>query len=322
MTVSEEAIEHASREASGVHGWHRPWVGLGLVGALAAALAAGFVDLPREAAALPAVARRAMEIAIPTWGQQEVVSEVVYGSRGFDTFGETFLLLAAVVSVMVLARGREARGEYIGESSAGEAEQSQIDPRPQRPDAPQAGARRAEAEEADEGPEAAPDADLGALGRYGPERAQAMTVVTRVAARIAAVLLGVIGPYTMIIGYTPGGGFPAGVAVAGVAILLYAAFGHRAVRAAVRPSVLEPIEVLGALAVVAVGLFGLLFHGSLFANFITLAKPGTILAGGTNQIFSGAELIEVATGLTIAIFSLLGMRHEWAPDTEDDGGTG
>ena len=30
-------------------------------------------------------------------------------------------------------------------------------------------------------------------------------------------------------------------------------------------------------------------------------------------------MIEVATGLTIATFGLLGMKHDWAPD-EDDGG--
>ena len=48
---------------------------------------------------LPAVARYAMDVALPRWGLTEPVNEVVYGTRGFDTFGETFLLLAAVVSV-------------------------------------------------------------------------------------------------------------------------------------------------------------------------------------------------------------------------------
>lgn len=299
-------------------GWHRPWIGVALVGALAAALAAGFADLPREASALPAIARHAMQIALPTWGQQEVVNEIVYGSRGFDTFGETFLLLAAVMSVIVLSRGKEPRGEYVGEAGAGHTEQARIDPTGQQPDAQQREVRAAEKEEEDDGgPGTPPDVDLGALGTFAPERAQAMTVVTRLSARIAAVMLTVIGVYIAAWGYTPGGGFPAGVVLAGVAILLYAAFGQRAVRAAVRPSVLEPIEISGALLIVAIGLFGLLWRGSLFANFLTLAQPGTIRAGGTNQLFSAAELIEVGTGLIIAIFSLLGMRHEWAPDEED-----
>jgi multicomponent Na+:H+ antiporter subunit B len=55
-------------------------------------------------------------------------------------------------------------------------------------------------------------------------------------------------------------------------------------------------------------------HGSFSANWLPLAEQETIRSGGTLQVFSGAELIEVATGLTIAIFALLGMRHEWAPE--------
>jgi multicomponent Na+:H+ antiporter subunit B len=139
-------------------------------------------------------------------------------------------------------------------------------------------------------------------------------VVVRVGARIAALVLAVASVYLAAWGYTPGGGFPGGAALAGVVILLYAALGHRAVRGAVRPAVIEPIELLGAATIVAIGLFGLLFKGSLFANFLTLAEVGTIRAGGTNQLYSGSELVEVATGLLIAIFSLLGMRHDWARD--------
>jgi multicomponent Na+:H+ antiporter subunit B len=322
MTVTDEAIERARSEPAG-GGWHRPRIGIALVGALGAALAAGLVDLPREASALPEVARHAMAIALPKWGQQEVVNEIVYGSRGFDTFGETFLLLAAVMSVIVLARGREPRGEYVGESSAGRTEQAEIDPAAQPPDTEQAEAREADEQEEEDGRAGTPpDADLGALGTFAPERAQAMTVVTRLSARIAAVMLAVISVYIAAWGYSPGGGFPAGVAVTGVVILLYAAFGQAAVRVAVRPPVLEPVEIFVALVIIAIGLFGLLFRGSLFANFLTLAQPGTIRAGGTNQLFSAAELVEVATGLVIAIFSLLGMRHEWTSDEEDEGGGG
>ena len=36
-------------------------------------------------------------------------------------------------------------------------------------------------------------------------------------------------------------------------------------------------------------------------------------------MFSVAELVEVATGLTIAIFGLLGMQHDWTPDEDEDG---
>ncbi|HEY7172198.1 MAG TPA: hypothetical protein VH417_15205, partial [Vicinamibacterales bacterium] len=61
-----DAAEHALREPQAVEDdWHRPWLGAGLVAAVAAAFAIGVIDLPRETAALPAIARQAMEIALP-----------------------------------------------------------------------------------------------------------------------------------------------------------------------------------------------------------------------------------------------------------------
>jgi multicomponent Na+:H+ antiporter subunit B len=301
------------------------------VAAVGAVIVLGFTDLPRATAALPAIARHAMRIALPEWGQAEVVNEIVYGSRGFDTFGETFLLLAAVVSVTTLTRPREPRRHFVGDATAGRGGGNQAGgPGESGPDTgadssggeQESQARAAEREEAGAEEQPPADADQDPLGTRAPERAAAMTVVVRVAAKIAAVVLVVASVYLAAWGYTPGSGFPAGAAISGVIILLYAAFGHRAVRWALHPDVLEPIEIFGALVVIAVGLGGLIAHGSLFANFLPLAEPATFLAGGNNRLFAGAELIEVATGLTIATFALLGMRHDWAEDEGEDDGDG
>jgi multicomponent Na+:H+ antiporter subunit B len=78
------------------------------------------------------------------------------------------------------------------------------------------------------------------------------------------------------------------------------------------------IELGGALLIVVIGAVGMFVRHAFFANWLPLAEQQTIRAGGTLQAFSGAELIEVATGLTIAVFVLLGMEHDWTPD-EDDG---
>lgn len=305
------------RTAVGAYeGWHRPAAGLALVAAVAAAIIVGVIALPRETAALPDIARHAMRIALPRWGTTEGVNEVVYGSRGFDTFGETFLLLAAVVAVIVLSRGPEPRAEYVGESTAGKSEQQSADRSPE-PDEEEQVARRAESAESEE--TRAPDhADSDPLGQPGPERSAGMTVVIRVAARTAAVPLAVAGVYQAAWGYTPGGGFPAGVVLTGVALLLYTGLGHRAVGRGIRPAVMEPIELVGAVGIVALGVIGVFIKGSFMQNWLPLGEQQTILAGGTGQAFSIAELIEVATGLTIAIFALLGMRHDWAPDEQQE----
>ncbi|MCF1814797.1 MnhB domain-containing protein [Mycobacterium intracellulare subsp. intracellulare] len=298
-------------------GWHRAGLGGLLVGGFAAVVAVGFTALPDGSNALPDIARHAMAIALPRWGTTEAVSEVVYGSRAFDTFGETFLLLAAVVAVLLLSRGREPRSEFVGEASAGRAEQEKADP-DEGPDRRESQARAAEDQERRDEPEPAPEhADDDALGAPAPERAVAMTVVVRVGARVAAVILAVAGVYLAAWGYTPGGGFPAGVVLAGCVVLLYTALGHRAVRAAVRPATLEVAEMAGAAAIVGVGLVGMWLTGSFLDNWLPLAPQQTIRAGGTLQVISAAELVEVATGITIAVFALLGMRHDWTPDEDE-----
>ncbi|HEY1642927.1 MAG TPA: MnhB domain-containing protein [Streptosporangiaceae bacterium] len=298
---------------------HRRLAGAVLTAGMAVALGAAMIGIPREHAALSAVARYAMTVALPRWGLTEPVNEIVYGTRGFDTFGETFLLLAAVVSVVLICRSREGRWGDIGESLAGQREQRQSDPAGDA-DAGERQARSAERrEQGQPGPgdpagPATPDAVP--LGTPAPETADAMTVVVRTAIRIALPLLGAAGLYLVAWGYSPGGGFPAGAVLVGVLLLAYAGFGRRRVAAIVRPGLLEAIELAGATAIIVTELLGLVLRGSVSANWLPLAQPQTILSGGIAQLFSASELIEVGTGLAITIFALIGMGHDWTPDEQ------
>jgi multicomponent Na+:H+ antiporter subunit B len=317
MSTTEPAPEQGAGDPEPIR---RPMLAALLAAGMAAALTVALVGLPREGAKLPAIARQALGLALPKWHITEPVNEIVYGTRGFDTFGETFLLLAAVVSVTTLTRRREPRRSVGGEERAGDREQAEVDPSDAPADATEKEARHAEREEqpdADEQP-ATPDG-IG-LGVPAPEEAEAMSVVVRTAARTAAPALAVIGLYLVAWGYSPGGGFPGGAVIVGVILLLYAGFGHQRVAAALRPSRLEAIELAGALAIILLGVGGLVFEGSFSANFLPLAaSPDTILSGGVVQAFSASELFEVATGLTLAIFALLAMEHDWSPDEEDEG---
>lgn len=116
------------------------------------------------------------------------------------------MLLAAVIAVLVLSRGREPRSEYVGEASAGLVEQAHTDAGGGT-NQEEAGAREAEEEEQHDAP-TPDDADDDPLGAPAPEHAVAMTVVVRTGARIAALILTVAGFYLFALGYTPGGGFP------------------------------------------------------------------------------------------------------------------
>ncbi|MDP9075591.1 MAG: sodium:proton antiporter [Actinomycetota bacterium] len=292
---------------------HRRALGAVLAAGTAATLAVAVLHLPRGHVPLPDVARYALQVSLPSWHITEPVNEVVYGTRGFDTFGETFLLLAAVVGITTITRRREARRGFIGEELAGWREGARLDRKGGKSARPAVQARRAEqAEEGHgEGPET-PDAEP--LGMAGPERAATMTVVVRGGVRVAAPLLATAGLYLVAWGYSPGGGFPGGAVMLGVVLLAYVSLGYRRVEPVIRPDVVEPLELAGALAILVIELAGLVLKGSFSANFLPLGPVGTIRSGGILQAFSGSELIEVSTGLTLAVFGLLGMGHDWGDD--------
>ncbi|MFC4911658.1 MnhB domain-containing protein [Actinomadura gamaensis] len=270
----------------------RPFAGAFLTGGFAALLAAGFLAAPREHAPLPAMARHALDVSLPEWKLTEPVNEIVYGTRGFDTFGETFLLLSAVISVIVLTRPRESRVEAMGEETAGRREQAEDDP-DRAPDARERAARRAERAEQD--------------------ARTPMTVVVRNAVRVVGPVLFAAGCYLVAWGYAPGGGFPAGAVVAGVILMIYAAYGRRMFGTAR----LEAAELAGALAIVLIAVLGLVVKGAVGADWVPHAAAQTPASGGIVQPFSVAEFAEVGTGILLAVHALLGARHDWSPDQEE-----
>jgi multicomponent Na+:H+ antiporter subunit B len=294
-------------------------VGWLLTAGCAVALGTAALALPRGDNPLPAIARFAMTSALPDWHTTEPVNEVVYGTRGFDTFGETFLLLAAVIGIGMIARGREPRRGFIGEAAAGRREQRHADPARGHSSVSEQEARQAEAAEEGERGLAPETPDDERLGTPAPERAEAMTVVARIGVRVAATVLTMAGLYLVAWGYSPGGGFPGGAVALGVVLLAYISLGYRRVEPVLRPDTVEPLELAGALVIMAIGALGLVLRGSFSANFLPLGPPQTIRSGGVLQAFSVSEFIEVGTGLVLAVFGLLGMRHDWSPDEPGPG---
>jgi multicomponent Na+:H+ antiporter subunit B len=293
---------------------HRPVFGAVICLALLAILLIAMVDLPGGTQPLPEIARRALTQSIPAFKTTEPVNAVVYGMRAMDTFGETFLLLAAVVSAVVITRSPEPRKGFFGEAVAAEKEKPTGGQ--QGEDAGEAEARQAEQGEGGEDDETPTTPDTVPVGEAGPERAHAMTVVARNAIRVVLPFLTVAGIYLAVQGFSPGGGFPAGVVLLGSVLLVYTGYGHPAVRIAVNDALMEGIEVLAALVIIVVLSLGLALAGSWGQNWMPLTPLETMRSGGTVQAFSLSELVEVATGLVIAVFSLLGMGHEWGRDRE------
>ena len=303
---------------------HRRRTGWLLALGVLVVLVVAVTRLPRQHADLPAIARQALTGSLPDWNSTEPVSAIVYGYRAFDTFGETFILLAAVVGISLLCRRHEPRTGFVGEEVAGAREQRQVRVGEHGTTVSESDALRAEAAEIGEEPARPRVPDDEPLGTAGPEQAAGMTVVVRAGVRVVAPVLGVAGIYLFAWGYSPGGGFPAGAVALGVVLLMYVSLGYGHIRAALRADIVEPIELGGAFVIILIAVGGLVAVGSVTANFLPLAPPETIRSGGTLQAFSVAEFVEVATGLTLATFALLGMGHDWSPlderrSTEDGG---
>jgi multicomponent Na+:H+ antiporter subunit B len=291
-----------------------------VVAGTAAILVSAFVDLPRETADLPAIARDAMTSALPDWHDPEVVSVIVYGTRGFDTFGETFLLLAAVVGVIVVCRGREPRRVFLQEERLGRREQEET--RRARGGGRRGRRREVErAENIEQGRAEDSGEGDGGIGARGHVSAPAMTVVIRTAARPLLLVLAVAGAYLLALAFTPGGGFPAGGVLAGVVLLAYVAYGYRAVRRVVRPALLETLELAGAGVIIAIEVLGLVLKGSVSANWLPIGQEKTFFGGGILPAFSASEFVEVATGVLIVVFSLVAMEREWTDEDREDGDT-
>ena len=87
-----------------------------------------------------------------------------------------------------------------------------------------------------------------------------------------------------------------------------------------RPGLLETLEMAGAALIILTELLGLILKGSFSSNWLPLEPQATIRSGGIAQLFSAGELIEVGTGLIIAVFALLAMSHDWSPDQKDEQG--
>ncbi|MEO9224007.1 MAG: MnhB domain-containing protein [Acidimicrobiales bacterium] len=254
-------------------------------------LLVGYLGLPRHGGPLPAIARHAMTMAIPRWHTTEAVNAVVYGTRAFDTVGETFLLVAAVVAVTMVSRRREPRPAAQGEEYLGAVERDALEAGPGFPELERIEQR-----------EETRNHDLDAE----------MNVVIRVGTHTLLPALAIAGLLVVAWGYSPGGGFPAGVALVGVALLVYASRGLGALGPFASQSVLEDIEIAASIALLGIAVGGLIASGSLTANFLPLGKVGTIQGGGVLQAFSGIEVFEVAGGLLLVIIALLTTEHDWA----------
>lgn len=137
------------------------------------------------------------------------------------------------------------------------------------------------------------------------ERTDVSGALRAAAAALVAPLL-VFGMYVVTHGaLTPGGGFQGGVMLAGVLLLVYAAGQLIALEHVGPIALIEVVDATGALAFALVALGGLIASGALMANFLGLARMGSLLSGGTVGLLSLATGVEVTAALALIFTELL-----------------
>lgn len=115
-----------------------------------------------------------------------------------------------------------------------------------------------------------------------------------------------LGLYVMAHGHlSPGGGFQAGLVLAGGLFLIFMAGQYGAMRR-LRPIVLvELTEGAGAAGLALLGAGGLVFAGAFFANFLPFGSPGDLLSAGFIPVSNAVVGIEVAGAFVLLLSEFL-----------------
>ena len=218
-----------------------------------------------------------------------VVYSVVFNYRGYDTLGESFILIGAIAGTMAILRRDKRRGSRKIVYYRKPADNSKA-----------SGAV---------GMEAVGDNDLS-TNQY-----KRKPVIVRCSVSFLMPLAIVYGWYIVIHGaMSPGGGFQGGVLAAGTVLLVYLAYGLTGVRKAFNPSLLHVTETLSEMTYVFVGLLGIFGAMNFCFNFVLSGSEETAM------IMNDAVGYHVMAGiccLLIIMLEALG-TDEVLPDNGSD----
>ncbi|MBW2726580.1 MAG: DUF4040 domain-containing protein [Deltaproteobacteria bacterium] len=268
-----------SDESSPVH--HR-WSAKLVVILTGLALAYGTLDMPSygdpEAPIHEHVAPHYLEDSTEEIGIPNVVTSVLASYRGYDTFGETTVVLTAAVGAIALLGGgagrrrrRDGEGLAMSDSSAhGSFPEDGVD------------------------------------GSTPLKMRVQETIVLRVVGKALIPFVILFALYVQFHGdYGPGGGFQAGVICAAGLILHALIFGLDSLRVAIPPLVVEIGIALGALLYGGVGVVSILLGGDFLDYGLLDAQHPT------HGQHLGILLVELGVGITVT-FVMVGIFYVFA----------
>ncbi|MDH5685907.1 MAG: sodium:proton antiporter [Hadesarchaea archaeon] len=133
-----------------------------------------------------------------------------------------------------------------------------------------------------------------------------MTVIVRTIARLLFPFTFLFGAYIVLHGHlTPGGGFPGGVIIAASVVMLILAYGIEQAQKRVGFLHAEILESVGGMAIVVLGLFGLLLGISFLQNVFPLGELGQLFSAGNLPLLYLGVGVKVAAGILLIFYALL-----------------
>jgi multicomponent Na+:H+ antiporter subunit B len=141
-------------------------------------------------------------------------------------------------------------------------------------------------------------------GNVSDETKLSMTV--RAVCMPALLIMVVFGFYIGLHGQlTPGGGFQAGVILAGAPFLIYICENTGAFRRITSHSAVEVIEALGASSYALIGLSSLLLGLPLLTNSLPLGETGDVFSSGNIALISACVGVEVTAAFLLVTYTYL-----------------
>ena len=138
-----------------------------------------------------------------------------------------------------------------------------------------------------------------------------MTIIVRTIARLLFPFTFLLGVYIVLHGHiTPGGGFPGGVIIAASVVMLLLAYGIERAEAKVSFLRAEVLESIGGLAIVFIGLVGLLLGIAFLENVFPKGTLGNLFSAGNLPLLYLAVGIKVTAGIILIFYAMTRFREE------------
>ncbi len=107
---------------------------------------------------------------------------------------------------------------------------------------------------------------------------------------------------------SPGGGFQGGVLMVAAVLLIYLGHGYRSTVRAMRPDILRKLEGVALIAYICFAMLGVVYGAQFCQNVLFDNGPiGALHSSGTISLMDEAVGLNVLTGVSILVLSMLGV---------------